>query len=80
VDKQLIGEEDMLQWLSWGDLKGETKSETIAAKDRASQTKYQAKEILQTETANTDSAIEQCIKRHDRVCVQIHFNNTRKYG
>jgi len=56
VDKQLIGEEDTFQWLSWGDLKGESKNETIAAKDQASQNKYQAKQILQTETAHTDSA------------------------
>jgi hypothetical protein len=56
VDKQVIGEEDMFQWLWWGDLKGETKTETVAVKDQASQTKYQAKQIFQTETANTDSA------------------------
>ena len=50
IDRQLISEEDMFQWLSRGDLKGETESEIIAAQDRALQTKYCATKILQTET------------------------------
>jgi hypothetical protein len=33
VDTQLIGGEDMLLWLSSGDLKKETDSEIIAAQD-----------------------------------------------
>jgi len=53
VDRQVISEEDMFQWLSRGDLKGETKSETIVAKDQALQNKYQAKQILQREQMYT---------------------------
>jgi hypothetical protein len=33
VDRQLFGGEDMLLWLSSGDLKGETDNEIIAAQD-----------------------------------------------
>jgi hypothetical protein len=50
VDRRLIGEEDMLLWLLWGDLKGETGSEIMAAQDQALQTEYHTTKILQTET------------------------------
>ena len=50
MDRQLIGGEDTLLWLSRGDLKGETDSEIIAAQDQALQIKYHATKILQTET------------------------------
>ena len=49
-DGQLISEEDTFLWLSRRDLKGETKSEIIAAQDQALQTRYHATKILQTET------------------------------
>jgi len=39
--------------LSRGDLKVETKSETIVAKDQALRNKYRAKQILQTEQMYT---------------------------
>jgi hypothetical protein len=49
-DRQLIGEEDTLPWLSSGDLRGETESEVTAAQDQAFQTKHQTTKILKTET------------------------------
>ena len=50
TDKQLISEEDTFLWLSKGDLKVETESEIVAAKDQALQTKYYATKIWSTET------------------------------
>ena len=42
IDRQLISEEDTFLWLSKGDIKAETESEIVAAKDQALQTKYNA--------------------------------------
>ena len=42
-------------WLSRGDVKWETESEIIAAKEQALQTRYHAIKILQTETENADA-------------------------
>ena len=56
IDRKLISEEDTFLWLSKGELKAETKSETVAAQDQALQTKYYATGILNTETANADFA------------------------
>jgi hypothetical protein len=52
MDRQIIIQEDKLQWLiGWGgDMKGENESEIIAAQDQALQSKYHATKILQTET------------------------------
>jgi len=50
IDIQLISEEDTFLWQSKGDLKAESESEIVAAKDRALQTKYYATKILNTET------------------------------
>jgi hypothetical protein len=50
MDRQLISEEDTFQWLSRGDLKGETETDIIAAQDQALQTKYPATKMLQTDT------------------------------
>ena len=50
VDRQPIGEEDMLLWVVRGDLEGETFSEMIVAKDQTLQNKYHGTKILQTET------------------------------
>jgi len=47
MDRQLIGGEDMLIWLSKGDLKGEAASEIIAAQNQALQTRCHATHILQ---------------------------------
>jgi len=47
MDIQLIGEKDRFQWLSSGNLKGETESEIIAAQDQALPTIYHATKILQ---------------------------------
>jgi hypothetical protein len=52
TDKQPISEEDTFLWLSKGDLKAETESEIVAAQDQALQTKYNATQILQTETGS----------------------------
>ena len=49
IDRQLISEDDTFLWLSKGDLKAETESETVAAQDQALQTKYYATKILNTE-------------------------------
>jgi len=49
TDKQFIREGNTFLWLSRGDLKGENKSEIIAAQDKALQNKNRAIEILQTE-------------------------------
>jgi hypothetical protein len=48
--RQLISEEDTFLWLSKGDLKTETESETVAAQDKALQTKYYATKLLNRET------------------------------
>jgi hypothetical protein len=99
IGTQLISEEDTLLWLSKGDLKAETESEIVAARDQALQTKYHATKILQTETDSkcrlchqfeetADHIISACptwakekyIKRHDRVCAQLHFKVCRKIG
>ena len=50
IDRQLISEDDTFLWLSKGDLKAETESETVATQDHALQTKYYATKILNTET------------------------------
>jgi hypothetical protein len=50
VDRQFIGGKDMLLWLLRGDLKGETRTEIIAAQDQVLQTKYHSTNILETET------------------------------
>jgi hypothetical protein len=42
MDRQLISEEDTFLWLSRRELKGETESEIIAARDQTLQTKYHA--------------------------------------
>ena len=99
IDRQLISEEDTLLWLSKGDLKAETESEIVAAKDQALKTKYYATKILNTETHSKcrlfqrfDETIdhiisacqilakEQYIKRHDRVCAQLHFKICKETG
>jgi len=50
MDRQIIGGEDKMLWLSRGDLQGETESETIAAQGQKLQTKYHTTKILQSET------------------------------
>jgi hypothetical protein len=40
IDRQLISEEDTFLWQSKGDLKAETESEIVAARDQALRTKY----------------------------------------
>ena len=93
IDGELISGEYTFLQLSKGDLKAETESEIVAAKDQVLQTKYYATKILNTETDSKcrlcqqlDETIdriisacpilakEQYIKRHDRVCAQLHFN------
>jgi len=43
MDRQLISEEDMVLWLSRGDLKGETESKGMATQDQALQTETNSK-------------------------------------
>ena len=50
MDRQLIGEEDTVLWLSKGDIKAETESEIVAVQDQALQTKYYVTKIFSTET------------------------------
>ena len=57
ADRQLVGEEDTLPWLSRGDLKGESDSEITDAQHQALETKCHATKILQTAT---DSKRRQC--------------------
>ena len=49
MDRQLTGEEERFHGCRWGNLKGETESEIIAAQDQALQTKYLAINLLPTE-------------------------------
>ena len=57
MDRQLIGKEDTILWLSRGDPKGETESEIIVAHDQTLQTKCHAtKYYKQKQIANADSA------------------------
>ena len=67
MDRQLIGEEVMLLWLSRGDLKAESESKILAAQDQALQTEYHGTKILQTET---DSRCRLC-KQFDGTVDQI---------
>jgi len=64
MDRQLIGGENTLLWLSRGELKGGNKSEVIAAQDQALQTKYHATKALQTER---DSKCRLCKQFDDTV-------------
>ena len=50
IGRQLISEEDTFLWLSKGDLKAETESEIVAARDQALQIKYCVTKILNTKT------------------------------
>ena len=52
LDRQIINEEDAFLWLSRGDLKGETESESVAAQDQALQTKCHATKVSQRETGS----------------------------
>jgi hypothetical protein len=55
MDRHLIRGEDMLLWLSSGELKGETDSEIIAAQDQALPPNImQQKYYTQKQTANVD--------------------------
>ena len=65
MDRQLISEEDTFLWLSKGDLKAKTESERVAD--------Y----II---SACLILAKEQYLKRHDRVCAQLHFNTCKETG
>jgi Ni,Fe-hydrogenase III component G len=64
MDRQLISEEDTFLWLSKGDLKAETESETVAAQDQALNTKRCATKILHAET---DSKCRLCLKLDETI-------------
>ena len=52
TDRQLISEQGTFLWLSKGDQKAETESQIVVAQYQALQTKYYAKNLLNTETHN----------------------------
>ena len=88
VYRQLIGGEDTFLWLLRGDPKGETESEIMAAQTKYHVTKIlqtetdsKCRPCQQFEetaehiiSAHPVLAKEQYIKRHDRVCAELHFN------
>ena len=67
IDRQLIIEEDTFLWLSKGDLKAETESETVAAQDQALQTKYYATKMLNTETDSKCRLCQQLDETTDHI-------------
>jgi hypothetical protein len=67
IDRQLVSEGDTFLWLSKGDLKAGTESETVAAQDQVLQTKCYATKILNTET---DSKCRLC-KQFDETIEHI---------
>ena len=79
--RQFISEEDTLLWLSRGDLKAETGSETLAGQNQALQTKYYITKILHTETDIISPcpllANEQYTKRHTE-CV-LNYTSTYEW-
>jgi hypothetical protein len=79
IDKQLISEEDTFLWLSKGDLKAETESEIVAAKDQALQTKCHATKILQTETDSKCRLCPNLRRQQTALCQRAQYwqkNNT----
>jgi hypothetical protein len=71
-DRQLIGEEDTFLWLSKGDLKAETESEIVAAQDQATQTKYYATKISNTETDSKCRLCQQFDEIIDHIISACH--------
>jgi hypothetical protein len=67
IDKHLVSEEDTFLWLSKGDLKAETESETVAAQDQPLQTTYRATKILHTETDSKCRLCHQFEETVDRI-------------
>jgi len=61
MDRQLISEEDMVLWLSRGDLKGETESKGMATQDQALQTETNSKcRLCQQYNKTVDCIISVC--------------------
>jgi hypothetical protein len=79
IDRQLIGEEDTFLWLLRGDLKVETESEIIAAKDLALQIKYHAMKILQTEADSKCRLCQQFDKTIDHITSVFPILATEQY-
>jgi len=63
MDIQIISEEDTFLWLSRGDLKGQTRSEIIAAQDPALRAKYHATKLLQTETGTSADSVNNLMRQ-----------------
>jgi hypothetical protein len=92
--RQLIGGEDMILWMLRGDLKGETESEIKAAQTKYHGTKIlqtetdskcrHCQQFQETAehiiSADPVLAKKQYIKRHDRVCAELHFNIRKEMG
>ena len=85
IDRQLISEEDTFLWLSKGDLKAETESEIVAVLNTETDNKCRLCQQFDEAMDHIMSACpilakEQYIKRHDRVCAQLHFNICKETG
>jgi hypothetical protein len=96
TERQLVSEEVTLLRLSRGELKGETESELITAQDLVLQAKHRSTKILQqvanVDCKQFDETVEhiispcpvlateQGIKRHVRVCAELHCNICREIG
>ena len=79
LEIQIISERYTSFWLSKEDLKAETESELVAAQDQALQTKYYAKNILNTETDSKCRLCEQFDETIDQIisaCPVLQKNST----
>jgi hypothetical protein len=52
LDEKLVDKEQSYRWLKLGDIKGETESTIVAAKDQAVSTNHFKREILKEETVS----------------------------
>jgi hypothetical protein len=67
IDRQPFSEEDTLLWLSRGDLKAETVSEIVSAKDQELQANYYSAKILNSEIHNKCRLFQQFNKTIDHI-------------
>jgi len=86
INRQLISEENTFRRLARRNLKVKTESEIIATKDQALQIKYHAQKCKKEQSKCYDETIdyivsafqilveEHYLRRHDRLCAQLHFN------
>jgi hypothetical protein len=83
INRQLISEENTFLRLARRNLKVETESEKIATKDQALQIKYHAKQCKKHSKCYDETidyivsafpilVKEHNVRRHDRLCAQLH--------